>query len=268
MRKKPESAKDFYVSGILKCYAQKNYRGAIKDFDEAIRLNPQMAQYNQNRGRAWERLGEFERAIEDFDRAIHLDPGYARFYQNRARAWEKLGNVERSVKDINLAKRLNPKRAKSDPNQRKKWNFAGSVSYEVIRVVDGDTIVVNYDGTETYVRLLGADAPETVHPDKPVQYYGREASDFLTNILRGERVFFGFGFEEEDRYRRMLAFLYRVRDTLFVNREIIRQGYGKAIRDFDYPGKGTFIEIERLAQAAKKGIWAAGNDGVANDRTC
>ena len=263
MRKKRQSAKDFYVSGILKCYARKNYREAIKDFNEAIRLNPQMAQYYQNRGRAWERLGHIERAIEDFDRAIHLDPGYAGFYQNRAWAWEKLGNVERSVKDINLAKRLNPKRAKSDPNRRKKWNFAGAVSYEVIRVVDGDTILVNYGGTETYVRLLGADAPETVHPGKPVQHYGCEASLFVTNLLRGERVFFGFGFEEEDRYRRMLAFVYRARDTLFVNLEIIRQGYGKVIRNFDYPGKGTFIEVEKLAQAAKKGIWAAGNDRAA-----
>lgn len=260
MLKTRESAKDYYVRGIRKCYAQKNYRAAIKDFDKAIRLNPNYAPYYQYRGRAWERLGELKRAIKDFDEAIRLNPGYARAYQNRARAWEKLGNVEGSVKNIKEARRLNPRKAKSNPSRRQKWHFNGAISYEVIRVVDGDTILINYGGTEIYVRLLGVDAPETVHPDKPLQHYGREATVFLTNLLKGERIYFGFGFEEKDRYGRMLAFLYRADDGLFVNREIIRQGYGKAVRQYNYPDKAKLIKLEGLAQAAKKGIWAASSN--------
>ena len=49
----------------------------------------------------------------------------------------------------------------------------------VIRVVDGDTIVL--DGKER-VRLIGVDTPETVHPSKPVEYYGKEASSFTKSL--------------------------------------------------------------------------------------
>jgi len=54
---------------------------------------------------------------------------------------------------------------------------------------DGDTVILLLDGVKTRVRLIGVDTPETVHPRKPVEYYGREASMFVKNLLRGESVF-------------------------------------------------------------------------------
>src|SRR5438874_4038526 len=45
----------------------------------------------------------------------------------------------------------------------------------VVRVVDGDTLVLSLDGRSTTVRLIGLDTPETVHPTKPVERFGREA---------------------------------------------------------------------------------------------
>ena len=60
-------------------------------------------------------------------------------------------------------------------------------SYEVVRVVDGDTVRVKYNGAVEPVRLIGVDTPETVHPTKPVEFYGAEATTFTRNLLKGER---------------------------------------------------------------------------------
>ncbi|MBQ3764780.1 MAG: thermonuclease family protein, partial [Synergistaceae bacterium] len=76
-------------------------------------------------------------------------------------------------------------------NNENKGNDSGSqdfVSGVVVRAVDGDTAVIKVDGQERRVRLLGVDTPETVHPNKPVQFYGKEASRFTKDSLNGRRV--------------------------------------------------------------------------------
>src|SRR5439155_26557732 len=94
----------------------------------------------------------------------------------------------------------------------------------VVRVVDGDTIVL--DGDEK-VRLIGVDTPETVHPRKPVERFGHDASAFTRRLLQGERVALGFDQQRTDRYGRTLAYVY-LTDGRLANEEIIRQGYGHA----------------------------------------
>ena len=51
--------------------------------------------------------------------------------------------------------------------------------------MDGDTVVLLVDGVPVKVRLIGVDTPETVHPSKPVERYGKEASAFTRDLLRG-----------------------------------------------------------------------------------
>ena len=58
----------------------------------------------------------------------------------------------------------------------------------VTRVVDGDTAVIKVDGNDIRVRMLGVDTPETVHPNKPMQFYGKEASTFTKDYLNGKQV--------------------------------------------------------------------------------
>ena len=58
----------------------------------------------------------------------------------------------------------------------------------VVRVVDGDTLVVSIAGREERVRLIGVDTPETVHPQKPVEYFGKEASAFTKRLAEGAVV--------------------------------------------------------------------------------
>ena len=88
------------------------------------------------------------------------------------------------------------------------------------------------------VRLIGVDTPETKHPRKPVEYYGREASAFTKKMVQGKRVRLEFdqanaSIGHKDRYRRTLAFVYLENGT-FLNAEIIKQGYGFAYTRFPF----------------------------------
>ena len=67
----------------------------------------------------------------------------------------------------------------------------------VVRVVDGDTLDVERIGV---VRLIGVDTPETVDPRKSVQYFGRDASDFLTKLVDGKRVRLEYDQQRKDTF--------------------------------------------------------------------
>ena len=136
-------------------------------------------------------------------------------------------------------------------------DFPSLSAFEVHRIIDGDTIIVMDEGEQVRVRLIGVDTPETVHPRKPVEEYGKEASLFLTNLLKGEQVYLvgEDGTLQKDRYGRTLAYVYRYPDGLFANAEIIRQGYGHAYIQFPFSFMEEFLQIERFARNAGKGLW-------------
>ena len=137
-------------------------------------------------------------------------------------------------------------------------DFSAITACPVVRVVDGDTVVVKENEKNITVRLVGVNTPETVHPTKPVEHYGKEASRFTTNLLKGEKVYLaGEPLPGAlDRYGRTLAYVYRAPDGLFVNAEIIRQGYGHAYPRFPFKHMGEFKQLERFARKAEKGLWA------------
>ena len=63
-----------------------------------------------------------------------------------------------------------------------------STYYTVTGVVDRDTIKISMNGREETLRLIGIDTPETVDPRKPVQCFGREASDKAKELLAGKKM--------------------------------------------------------------------------------
>lgn len=96
--------------------------------------------------------------------------------------------------------------------------------FEVIRVVDGDTIIINYYGEEQRVRLIGIDTPESVHPDSSLN--GEEgvlASDFTKNLLEGKYVSIELDVQEYDIYNRLLAYIYL--DGVMINKTLLETGY-------------------------------------------
>ena len=122
----------------------------------------------------------------------------------------------------------------------------------VTRVVDGDTIIVQGVGR---VRLIGVDTPETVDPRRPVQYFGKEASEFTHRMAEGKVVRLEFDAERKDRFGRTLAYVY-LPDGTFLNAEIVKQGYGHAYTQFPFRYLEQFQGYEREAREASAGLWA------------
>lgn len=140
----------------------------------------------------------------------------------------------------------------------------------VVRVVDGDTFVVNIGGFEESVRLIGVDTPETVHPRKPVQCYGPEASKYLKErLLPSTQVFLGYEKKRTGIYGRKLAYVFlpwsQITDSdgsvkvgiKLINLEIISKGLGRTYTRFPFRYLDLFIETENLAKEAGRGLWTA-----------
>jgi micrococcal nuclease len=126
----------------------------------------------------------------------------------------------------------------------------------VQRVVDGDTIKVRLDGRTETVRYIGVDTPETKKPGTPVQCFGKQASHENERLVEGERVRIVVGEEPRDRYGRLLAYVRRQRDDLFVNERLLRGGFARTltIRPNDRY-EARFRVAEGRARLAGKGLW-------------
>lgn len=133
----------------------------------------------------------------------------------------------------------------------------GSV-VRVQRVVDGDTIkVLTAQGLDT-VRYIGMDTPETVKPGTPVQCYGKRASHENQRLVSGQRVRLVVGAEPRDRYGRLLAYVYRQRDGMFVNERLLAGGFARTLTippNDRYAAR--FAGVQARAQAARTGLWGA-----------
>lgn len=129
----------------------------------------------------------------------------------------------------------------------------------VVRVVDGDTVVVELAGVQEDVRLIGVDTPETVDPRRPVGCFGPEASAHTEQLLAaGTAVRLERDAEERDRYGRLLAYVHRASDDLFVNEAIVAGGYGTTLSIAPNTAYSTrFAALERQARAAGTGLWSA-----------
>ncbi len=129
----------------------------------------------------------------------------------------------------------------------------------VERVVDGDTIVARIGNRSETVRLIGLDAPETVAPTRPVQCFGAEASRFLEAVLpAGTDVTLVRDVEARDIYDRLLGYVVRSHDGLFVNLEMVTAGYAAVMI---FPPNDHYTDAlhraEAEAIAAGRGLWRA-----------
>jgi len=138
----------------------------------------------------------------------------------------------------------------------------------VVRVVDGDTVVVDVGGTEESVRLIGIDTPESVARDRPNECFGAEASERLQALLPvGTAVRLTRDVEPRDVYDRLLAYVHRSADGLLVNAAQVAEGFAEAKH---YPPntayRADFEQAERAAREGGLGLWTAcGGPDVALD---
>lgn len=126
--------------------------------------------------------------------------------------------------------------------------------FDVISVVDGDTIKVSELGT---LRLIGMDTPETKDPRKPVQCFGKEASARATELLSGKKAYLEFDPTNRiDKYGRTLAYVYR-EDGYFFNAEMIKEGYANSYTKYPHPKLEEFNGYQKSAREGSKGLWAS-----------
>jgi micrococcal nuclease len=134
----------------------------------------------------------------------------------------------------------------------------------VAKVVDGDTIRVRITGREERVRLVGIDTPESVQPGTPVQCFALAASARTKALLpKGTEVRLVRDVEERDHYGRLLAYVYRVRDDLFVNLALAREGFAVALTvPPNVAHADEFVAAAREARENGRGLWAACEAGA------
>lgn len=127
--------------------------------------------------------------------------------------------------------------------------------YNVVRVVDGDTIVVDFKGENKKVRLIGVDTPESVHQNSSKNTEeGKIASKYTKSKLENKKVGLEFDVQEEDKYGRLLAYVYI--DGKMYNKILLKEGMAKIAT---YPPNVKYVEdfkkLQKEARENKTGFW-------------
>lgn len=130
-----------------------------------------------------------------------------------------------------------------------------SNKYKVIRVVDGDTFEINFDGKKEKVRLIGVDTPESVHPDANRNVKeGKLTSEYTKKYLEGKEVTLEFDVQERDKYGRLLAYVWY--EGEMYNKHLLNIGYAKIAT---YPPNVRYVDeftaLQEVARENKVGLW-------------
>ncbi|SFE84840.1 thermonuclease family protein [Peptostreptococcus sp. D1] len=139
---------------------------------------------------------------------------------------------------------------------------------KVVRVIDGDTIHISINGQTHKLRLIGVDTPETVHPNKPVEFYGKEASDFTKNSLADKTIYLQKDVSETDKYGRLLRYVWLERPssddpiedevvTKMYNAILVKNGYAHAYTyQPDSKYSTIFARLQHTARENNIGLWS------------
>ncbi len=156
---------------------------------------------------------------------------------------------------IDIKEYINSNESLQTETQRKQQVNDSSL-YEVVRVVDGDTFVINYNGKNEKVRLIGVDTPESVHPNAEKNTeFGNQVSNFSKKMLTGKQVQIELDVEQRDKYGRLLVYAYI--DGQMYNKILLEKGYAKIAT---YPPNVKHVEeftaLQKQARENKVGLWA------------
>jgi micrococcal nuclease len=125
----------------------------------------------------------------------------------------------------------------------------------VTKIIDGDTIRVSVRGKSESVRLLSIDTPETKDPRKPVQCFGSEATKKMQTFVNGKyvRLVDDRSQGQRDKYQRLLRYAYD--GNVFVNREMVAQGYAFSYKQYPTKYLNEFNKLEQQAREKNLGLW-------------
>ncbi|MFD1362839.1 thermonuclease family protein [Lentibacillus salinarum] len=173
---------------------------------------------------------------------------------------EKAGETKQNQEQVNQKEKNIMEKSDSEADILKSQQNNAPEDAEkatISKVVDGDTIEVNYNGSTEDVRLLLVDTPETVHPSKPVQPFGPEASEFAKDTLTpGESVKIEFDGPKRDNYDRLLGYIWH--DGHNFNKQLLKKGLARYAYAYDppYTHQEAFQQAEANARNNEIGIWS------------
>lgn len=139
----------------------------------------------------------------------------------------------------------------------------------ILKIIDGDTLLVEYKGKKENVRLIGIDTPESRLNRKALKdaqkghehieniiKSGQEATRFVRSLIKpGDEVHLEFDAQIRDKYGRLLAYVY-LPDGRLLNEEILKAGYAQLLT---YPPNvkyvDRFLKAYREARENKRGLW-------------
>ncbi|MDR2481790.1 MAG: thermonuclease family protein [Spirochaetaceae bacterium] len=142
----------------------------------------------------------------------------------------------------------------------KEADISKMLAAKVVKHTDGDTVRVEFENPPPEIkkieslRMIGVDTPETVHPKKKVEYFGKEASDFTKQRLLDKTVYIAFDYNIRDKYKRLLVYIYTASGKCH-NADLIARGYGHAYTAFPFQFLDEFRLLEKKARTRRLGLW-------------
>ncbi|MBQ2872423.1 MAG: thermonuclease family protein [Bacilli bacterium] len=123
--------------------------------------------------------------------------------------------------------------------------------------VDGDTIKILLNGEKHTIRMLAVDTPESVHPTKKIEYYGKEASNYTCEKVKNAKkieIEYDENSDKIDKYDRLLVWVFV--DDILLQKDLIENGYAKVAYLYDdYKYTKELESTQELASVKNIGIW-------------
>lgn len=142
-------------------------------------------------------------------------------------------------------------------NERRQAPPDGS-QHKVLSVIDGDTVKIDSAAGPLSVRIIGVDTPETVHPARPVEPFGPEASEHARELLLDRRVTIHYDpdptHDRWGKYGRLLAYI-DLPDGRDFGLVMISEGLARAYPKYPFSRMSEYLRAENEAKTAKVGMW-------------
>ncbi len=241
----PKDGKRYYMANGSEAY------NIMRTLGVGI-TNSDLDKVKANKTNAKKQAGKILLQVQSHGEAYYIDSnGNANYLKDGDAAYQIMRKLGLGIKTSDLNK--------IELSDKDKSSSSFVTLYQVLEVVDGDTIKVNLNGATTTIRLIGMDTPETLDPRKVVQCFGKEASAKAKELLSGKMVRLenDSTAEELDKYSRPLKYVF-LEDGTFYNDKMIRDGYAHEYTyNKPYKYQAQFKEAQKEASINLRGLWAA-----------
>jgi micrococcal nuclease len=132
--------------------------------------------------------------------------------------------------------------------------LAASYPAELVRVIDGDTVVLMWNNQQNTVRIIGIDTPEVAGPYTTAECWGKESSSYAASLLPDHQPLDLEFTNQYDQYDRALGYI-TLTDGRDFGYHMIHSGHAFAYRAYEHPQRSAYLRAEQSARADSRGLW-------------